>query len=305
VALEAQELGGEFAVRSLQHLLHRDRGVVVGDLVGTPPEELERVVVRRLEGLGALAWEGQDEEGVAVGKAHHRQRDLSAHVGDLDDRFAEVELGLARWLGERHEDLAVTVVVLGEVTPDVALGSLVAVLVTQTLKDPLGGVALLLGSRLIEAQNLIDHPEEGPELGAGPLTLALLIALWLDVLEHLGERLVTEAVVAADLTPRHLFDQYFSANLRPNLHVAVHPSPVPPVGSLRNQLASRGCWVWLFSMRILRAKCGCLRCAFTIGGASTRGCATSKARGISYVHREQRHHHPSRTRRRLRRLRQR
>jgi hypothetical protein len=37
---------------------------------------------------------------------------------------------------------------------------------------------------------------------------------------------MTEAVVAADLAPWHLLDQYFSANLRPNLHIDVHLSPV-------------------------------------------------------------------------------
>jgi hypothetical protein len=52
--------------------------------------------------------------------------------------------------------------------------------------------------------------------------------------------MVTEAIVPADLTHRHLLDHYFSANLRPNLHIAVHPSPVSLVDSLRNQLVSRG-----------------------------------------------------------------
>jgi hypothetical protein len=77
---------------------------------------------------------------------------------------------------------------------------------------------------------------------------------------------VAEAVVATDLTHRHLLDHYFSANLRPNLHVAVHPSPVSLVDSLGNQLVSRGCWVWLFSMRVSGAKCGYFRCAFTLVG---------------------------------------
>ena len=51
--------------------------------------------------------------------------------------------------------------------------------------------------------------------------------------------------------------------------LTVHPSPVSLVDSLRNQLASRGCWVWLFSMRVSEAKCGYFRCAFTqekVGG---------------------------------------
>lgn len=63
---------------------------------------------------------GRDEEGVRVGQAHDGQGGLHPGSGDLDDRFAEVELGLARWLGERHEHVAVTMVILGQVTPDAA-----------------------------------------------------------------------------------------------------------------------------------------------------------------------------------------
>jgi hypothetical protein len=93
VALESQELGREFTVLSLQHLLHRDRGIVVGDLGGYTAEELERFVVGGLEGLGALAREGRDEEGVRVGQAHDGEGDLPSSAGDLDDRLAEVKLG--------------------------------------------------------------------------------------------------------------------------------------------------------------------------------------------------------------------
>ena len=44
---------------------------------------------------------------------------------------------------------------------------------------------------------------------------------------------------------------------------AVHPSPVSLVDSLRNQLVSRDCWVWLFSASVLGTQCGCFRSAFT------------------------------------------
>ena len=129
VTLEPQELGREFSVGPFEDLLHRDRGVVVSDLGSYTAEELERVVVGLLEGLGALARVGRDEEGVRVGQAHHREGDLSSSAGDLDDRFAEIELRFARRLGERHEHLTAAVVVLGEVAPHLALGPLVAVFV--------------------------------------------------------------------------------------------------------------------------------------------------------------------------------
>jgi hypothetical protein len=75
---------------------------------------------------------------------------------------------------------------------------------------------------------------------------------------------VTDPVLPTDLALRDLVDEHLPANLRPNLHIFVHPSPVSLVGSLRNQLASRGYWVWLFSMRVLGGQCGCSRRVFTM-----------------------------------------
>lgn len=263
MTLESQELGGEFAIGSLEDLLHRDGGVVVGDFCRYALEELERAVVGRLEGLGALAWKCSDEEGVGVGQTHHREGDLSSCARDLDDCLAEVELGLARWLGERHEDLRVAPSTLRDHGANLTLRAAVAVLVTQPLKDPLGGVTLLLRCRLIVLEDLVDHSEECSELGSRTLARALLIARGFGVLEHLLQRVMTDLVLPADLALGHLLDQNSSANLRPNLHIAVHPSPVSLVDSLRNQLVSRDCWVWLFSASVLGTQCGCFRSAFT------------------------------------------
>ena len=49
-----------------------------------------------------------------------------------------------------------------------------------------------------------------------------------------------DAVVPADLALGHLLDQHFPADFLPNLHIAVHPSPVLVVGFLKSQLASSG-----------------------------------------------------------------
>jgi hypothetical protein len=136
------------------------------------------------------------------------------------------------------------------------------VLVTQPLEDPLGGVALLLRRGLIVLEDLVDHSEECSELGSRTLTRALLIARGLDVLEHLLQRVMTDLVLPADLALGHLLDQYFSANVRPNLHVAVHPSPVSLVDFLKEPTCQPGLLgvavfdarfrdsVWLFSMRV-------------------------------------------------------
>ena len=95
----------EFSIRSGHHVLHRDRGVVVGDLGGYTTEIVKRQHVCLLERLGALRRISQDEEGVAVRQAHHRQ--VRFHVLRRCQRvFAEVELGFTGWLDEWDEDLA-------------------------------------------------------------------------------------------------------------------------------------------------------------------------------------------------------
>ncbi len=59
------------------------------------------------------------------------------------------------------------VVVLGQVAPDLTLGTLVAVLVAQAFEDPLGRVALLLGGGLVVFEDLSITPRKGPSLGRG------------------------------------------------------------------------------------------------------------------------------------------
>jgi hypothetical protein len=54
VTLQAQECVRELAVRPEHHLVHRDRGVVVGDLGGDAAEELEGGHVGLLERFSAL-----------------------------------------------------------------------------------------------------------------------------------------------------------------------------------------------------------------------------------------------------------
>ncbi len=69
-------------------------------LVGTPPKNENAYDVSGLEGLGARSWRGRDEEGVGVGKRHHRECGIHSHACDLDRRLTEVELGLAGGLAQ-------------------------------------------------------------------------------------------------------------------------------------------------------------------------------------------------------------
>jgi hypothetical protein len=54
--------------------------------------------------------------------------------------------GLVRWLGERHEHLVVTVATLGEVAPDLTLGTLASLFVGRALEDTLRRAVRFLGA---------------------------------------------------------------------------------------------------------------------------------------------------------------
>ena len=149
VALQAQELARQLALAVTHDLGDRDRGVVVVAQSGDAAEELERCDVALLEGLGALAGVGRDEEGVRVGKRHDRECGLSALARDLDGRLAEVELGAPRRVAEGHEDLGGVASLEGHVAADLGLAAPVVVLVSEALEDPLRGVALLAWRRRV------------------------------------------------------------------------------------------------------------------------------------------------------------
>ena len=168
VALERQELPRQLTFGAAHDLRDGDRGVVVGGLGRDAAEELKGSDMAGLEGLGAFAWESRDEEGVRVRKGHHRQCCFAAGPVDLDGCFAEVELGFARGLAQRDEDLGAVSLVLGDVATDLDLGALVAVLVSEALKDALGRVALFPRCRRVSVgvKDLVDQSGERPELGS-------------------------------------------------------------------------------------------------------------------------------------------
>ena len=94
------------------------------------------------EGLGRLRRVGRHEARIRVRQVKAEEVDLLLDTTDHRHRFAEVDLGMAGRMGERHEHL------LGPLPlADVVLHGRVAtgkaVLVAQALVDPLGRVPLL------------------------------------------------------------------------------------------------------------------------------------------------------------------
>ena len=132
-------------------------------------------------------------------------------------------------MAERDEDLCAVSVVLRDVTADLNLAALIVVLVTQPLEDPPGRVSLLRWRVPIRLQDLVDQPDERTQLGlrrAAPEADNPAAP----VLEDLLERPPAHLVVTADLALRDPLDEHPAPDLCPQLHVGVHPSPVPLAG---------------------------------------------------------------------------
>ena len=57
------------------------------------------------ERLGALAREGDDEDGVGIRQGHDEEGDLGGLPIEMDLGLTEIDLGLARGMGQGDEDL--------------------------------------------------------------------------------------------------------------------------------------------------------------------------------------------------------
>ena len=98
------------------------------------------------EGLGGLRRVGLDEAAVAVGQVDDEAVGLLLHAADDHQGLAEVALGVARRMGQRHEHLLGLTAVLSNVVLDRGVSAVEPVLVPEALEDALGGVALLPGN---------------------------------------------------------------------------------------------------------------------------------------------------------------
>ena len=109
--------------------------------------------------------------------------------------------------------------------PDLGRAAGIPVLVTQALEDPLGRVALLGRGVTVRRQDLVDDTQELAQLRlrAGR---ALAIAGGFGVGQDLLQGLRADPVVPSDRALRRALHQYPAPDLRPHLHVGVHPSPV-------------------------------------------------------------------------------
>ena len=199
---------------------HHDAAVVVGDPPRHPAEEREAADVALPEGLGALALERLDEQGVGVRQGHDEEGDLAEPAGDVGQGVAEVDLGLAGAMDQRDEHLGADPLELADdllhgcITALVALGG-------DPVEDPLGGVPLLPRAAHVLLEDPGDPVEVRAELGPGPRGRGA-VGRRLGVGEDLLQRPPMHPGLAEDLALADVLDQDAAADVSPLLHVLEH-----------------------------------------------------------------------------------
>ena len=190
-------------------------------LWGDPPRKAKAETWPSRKGLRGLPGISFHEAAVAVGQVQNEVVHLALHAGDDRQRLAEIALGVARAVGQRHEHLPDAPSVLPDVVLDYGVLAFEAVLVPETLEYPPDGVALLPGNVAIRFQNGVNYTSEGLDLGLAGWPLAR-VALGRGIGQHLAHRVPVQAEYPRGLPYAHPFHQTRPANLKVHLH-AKHP----------------------------------------------------------------------------------
>jgi hypothetical protein len=122
---------------------HRQFGVVIQDRDRHPAEVGERRRVSVEKGFAALGRIGFEEAGIRVRQVQAEDVNDLTHAPNHRDRLAEVGLGLAGGMGERDKHLLGPGALLAHIVLHDRVAAREAVLVAQTLINPLGRVPLL------------------------------------------------------------------------------------------------------------------------------------------------------------------
>ena len=90
---------------------------------------------------------------------------LLLHAADDHQGLAEVALGVARRMGQRHEHLLGLTAILSDVVLDRGVSAVESVSVPEALEDALGSVALLPETPEVVLQDPVHDTSEGLQFG--------------------------------------------------------------------------------------------------------------------------------------------
>jgi len=147
-----------------QDTRHRQFGVVIQDRRRYAAKEGAHRHVSGAKCLRRLRRVDLHQAGIAVRQVQREGVDLPFHPADHRQSLAEIRLRVPGVMPQRHEHLALTLpqyVVL-----DVRQPAVIAVLVTQTLDNPLRRMPVLCRPALIRFQDAVDDPHECTQLRA-------------------------------------------------------------------------------------------------------------------------------------------
>jgi len=122
-------------------------------------EEGEGPVVTVQPSLGRRRRVGRYETSIAVREIHDKKMRPPFNAGDERIRLAEVRLGMARRMHQRHKHLPSPTSILTHVVLHNRVAAVKPVLVPQPHEDPLRCVALLAMARAVLIQILVDDPD--------------------------------------------------------------------------------------------------------------------------------------------------
>jgi hypothetical protein len=125
-------------------------------------------------------------------------------------------------VSQRDEDLGTRASPGGDGLLDDGQLAGIAVLVTESLEDPPGGVTLFPGGLTVVFEDLVDDGKERLELGLRPGS-GSSVSRGFGMAQDLLERIPVDRELAAGGTLALAVDQNATADLRPILHVGVHP----------------------------------------------------------------------------------
>ena len=228
VGLQLGEGAGALTPAVPQYLRHRQPGVVVENALGHSAQEGDGGNVAVQEGLGGLGGIGLDEAAVAVGQVDDETVGLPLHPANDHHGLAEVALGVAWRMGQRHEHLPGLAAMLSDVVLDRSVSAVEPVLVPEALEDALGGVALLPGTREVILQDPVDDSGERLKLGPSRRSLSP-VARRNGVGQHLAHGVPVQPELSGDLPNTLALHHHRPAN--PQIYVHLVQSVAPSISS--------------------------------------------------------------------------
>ena len=221
--MQLGETAGPLPLPVAKNTSHGDLGVVIKDGLRNAAKEAERPNMAVAEGFRRLGGVADHEAGVRVRQVKSEEVDLALHAADDADSFAKVDLGMSRRMLQRHKHLLSPLTPAGDVILHNREAAREAVLVPETLKDPLRRMLLFPRARLVVEENPVDHRDERIKLRLGRRLCAHVTRRRRE-LHHLGDRARVNSKPSRRRAMAQSLDLNRVANAPIKLH-ALHPPP--------------------------------------------------------------------------------